>query len=484
MDPQQRCLLEDAIPLLTSNDSFASKEKTTAVAVGIAKLGELPFWPSATTGGDAGGGYVATGKALSAAAGRLSYTFGLKGPCIAIDTACSSSLVALGYLFSTLCSSGNHSNTGIACGVNLPMNWETSSMFATAGMMSYDGRCKSLDAKADGYVRSEACLVILLDVQLENASAIIRAVATNQDGRSSTLTAPNGPSQQSVIAQAATDGRVIPSAITAIEMHGTGTALGDPIEVGALAAVLDYKRNIIHLGTAKSRDGHAETAAGALGLLNAIQKISTASKKQTLHLTNLNPYVQAVFENCASTFVPSRQHSPYDESTDFHAVGVSAFAFQGTNAHALLERGVAYTQLAQGSKLPGSLLTKRDRFWFIPLPNPSLLKVEATSSRSAIFEVAYQSPRMAYLRDHLVNGRSILPGAAMFETMHGAVQNLRLNASLDILLTGTAIQFPLVLAEENLKIKCSVSPIGNVVLQTMISMKVQSHCTSTTIVGQ
>lgn len=484
MDPQQRCLLEDALPLVGRGDSSALIESgTTSVAVGIAKLGEPSFWSSTTAGGNIGGGYVATGKALSAAAGRLSYTFGLKGPCVAIDTACSSSLVSLGYVHNTMTCFEHHSGKGIACGVNLPMNWETSSMFAAAGMMSIDGRCKTLDAAANGYVRSEACVVVALDVGFGDGIAILRAVATNQDGRSSTLTAPNGPSQQSVIAQAGVAGMVDLADISGIEMHGTGTALGDPIEVGALATVLDYKASIINLGTTKSRSGHAETAAGALGLMNAIQQIATGAKKQTLHLITVNPYVETVLQSCAPTFSSTRQYAPCSTRRGRAAVGLSAFAFQGTNAHALLDQGPPNVEFPNSLTPFKHNFTKQQRFWFVPMPHPSLPRIDADDSGDLIFEIDYKRPKAAYLKDHLINGRSILPGAAMFEIMHMAAQIPLHNPSGEILLNNIGIYLPLALEESVSKLKCIFCNRGNLNITSMASSMIQTHCASTAVLG-
>ena len=236
MDPQQRCVLEEAAALAQPD---VAAGQLTAVAVGIAKLGEPALVSGASAAATAAGSsFVGTGRALSAAAGRLSFVFGLKGASVAVDTACSSSLVALHFVWGALGTGdprGSGASAGLACGVNLPMNWETSAMFAAAGMMASDGRCKTLDAGANGYVRSEACVVVRVEAATAfsrgSVLAAVGAVAINQDGRSSSLTAPHGPSQQTVIAAAATAAGLPASDLAAVEMHGTGTALGDPIEV-------------------------------------------------------------------------------------------------------------------------------------------------------------------------------------------------------------------------------------------------------------
>lgn len=302
MDPQQRVLLQETAGLGLSdatigNNGFISQ---TAVAVGIAKLSELAVVAASNAQAiRTGSSFVGTGRALSAASGRLSYTYGLRGPAVSIDTACSSSLVASHYI-STAILTGS-SSMGVAAGVNLPMQWETTAMFVAAGMMSLDGRCKTLDAAADGYVRSEACIVIKLE-RTDRVSAtptgmlaMLKGGAINQDGRSSSLTAPHGPSQQAVIFSAAASGGLALSELVGIQMHGTGTALGDPIEVGAIAAVTkrQLQRPLVFTAS-KSMFGHSETASGVLGMSQAVQGLVHQLQQPILHLRILNGYVSDI----------------------------------------------------------------------------------------------------------------------------------------------------------------------------------------------
>ena len=168
----------------------------------------------------------------------------VQGPSVSIDTACSSSLVGA-HLAATSFLPGGCSRA-LATGVNLTMRAETTAVLSRAGMLTADGRCKTLDASADGYMRGEACVVHLLEVALESGApppgaAVVLGTAVNQDGRSSSLTAPNGPSQQAVVRSALAWGEVAARDVGALEMHGTGTALGDPIEVGAAFAVFQVR---------------------------------------------------------------------------------------------------------------------------------------------------------------------------------------------------------------------------------------------------
>lgn len=259
--------------------SHAGHQVTTpanvAVAVGIASAEYnnhlVAIFASAVSA------YSATGGAQSVASGRLSYMFAFKGPAISIDTACSSSLVATHVATNAIGSGG--STAALTAGIGLLMNPNTTAMFQKAGMLAPDGRCKSLDVSADGYVRGESAGVLFFSVSpnINQPIAIFMGSAINQDGRSSSLTAPNGPSQQEVMKSALHLAEAIPAEIAHLEMHGTGTALGDPIEIGAAHAVLvegGNRRIALAANTAKSIIGHTEAAAGAMGVAHTSAGVS------------------------------------------------------------------------------------------------------------------------------------------------------------------------------------------------------------------
>lgn len=250
--------------------------------------------------------YSATGTALSVVSGRVSYSMRLKGPAVTVDTACSSSLVSLHMAFTSICL--GHASLAFNSGVNLTLVPETPAMFQRAGMMTPDGRCKTLDAAADGYVRAESIVTALLqgvghseDERAANNKegqwcVLLQGTAVNQGGRSSTLTAPNGPSQQDVLRNALRNGGAAAHEVAALQMHGTGTPLGDPIEVGAINAVLmegSGKRRVqsISLMASKSWLGHAEPAAGMVGLTHAASALGHGAVLGISHLRELNPYV-------------------------------------------------------------------------------------------------------------------------------------------------------------------------------------------------
>jgi len=247
MDPQQRLLMEVfAEALTTSNSSSAIRASSTSasgvpsvddfgVYVGISSMDYQKLAARYTAGVTV---YSATGVSLSVAAGRLSYSFGLRGPALSIDTACSSSLVAAHTASLTLRAGSIRS--AAAAGTNLTLSPDTPAMFTRAGMLSPEGRCKTLDAAADGYVRAEAVGVMVLEAlskchwrledQWSKAPGCAGRICCNQDGRSSSLTAPNGPAQQAVMRAALVDGQLEPDSIAGLSLHGTGTPLGGSTE--------------------------------------------------------------------------------------------------------------------------------------------------------------------------------------------------------------------------------------------------------------
>lgn len=332
IDPQQRLLLEVSWSAL-ENAAIADEHLTgsnTGVFVGISSndYSQLRFHYGLDV--DA---YVGTGNAHSIAANRLSYLFDLKGPSLAVDTACSSSLVAV-HLASQSLKTGE-CDQAIAGGVNLMLSPELTQTFVLAGMMAEDGRCKTFDAEADGYVRGEGCGVVILkrlaDAQRDRNQilAVLKGSAINQDGRSNGLTAPNGRSQQAVISQALANAQITPQEITYIESHGTGTPLGDPIEVNSLKTVLGQDRiDPCYLGSLKTNIGHLESAAGIAGLIKTVLCIQHQAIPSNLHFQKLNPLI-----NLAETKIEIPQSLLPWQTTGIRYAGVSSFGFGGTNAH-------------------------------------------------------------------------------------------------------------------------------------------------------
>jgi len=338
MDPQQRLLLEvtweafeDAgIPVKTLGNS------ATGIYVGISNS---DYQRLIFRGLDSLNAYSATGTSLSIAANRLSYLYNFRGPSIAVDTACSSSLVSAHLACQGLQS--GETDLAVAAGVNLILTPEGTITFCQARMMAPDGRCKTFDASADGYVRGEGCGAVILkrladaEKDGDRVLAVIHGTAVNQDGLTNGLTAPNGPSQQEVLAAALEDAQLEPQAIELIEAHGTGTSLGDPIEVRSLKNVLGTGRDAQHplrLGSVKTNIGHLESAAGVAGLLKLVLALNKGRIPPHLNFETLNPYidlrgaeVEIVTEAKAWNSTPGNR-----------LAGVSAFGFGGTNCHIIV----------------------------------------------------------------------------------------------------------------------------------------------------
>jgi acyl transferase domain-containing protein len=339
MDPQQRMVLEVAWEALenagVAPDGLGGSR--TGVFLGITGHDYADLLH------DVGGVtdvYAATGNANNAAAGRLSFLLGLQGPSMAVDTACSSSLVAV-HLACLALRAGD-CRLAIAGGVNALLAPDPFICFRNWGMMSPDGRCKTFDAAADGFVRGEGCGMIVVkrlsDAQADGDRilAVIRGSSVNQDGRSSGLTVPNGPAQEAVIRQALAVAKVEPTDVSYVEAHGTGTALGDPIEASALAAVLGAGRatdNPLVLGSVKTNIGHLESAAGVAGLLKVVLSLQHERIPAHLNFTEMNPDIDWG-DVPVDVPVSGRDWRRGDRR---RIAGVSSFGFSGTNAHVVLE---------------------------------------------------------------------------------------------------------------------------------------------------
>ncbi|MGH8604226.1 MAG: type I polyketide synthase, partial [Gammaproteobacteria bacterium] len=264
----------------------------------------------------------------------------LRGPSLAVDTACSSSLVAVHYACQSL--QNGECSLALAGGVNLMLSPELTITFSQARMLASDGRCKTFDKEADGYVRGEGCGIVVLK-RLSDALkdgdmilAVVRGSAVNQDGRSNGLTAPNGAAQQAVIHQALKNAGVSPDQVCYVETHGTGTPLGDPIEVRALAAVLGEGRapdRPCVLGSVKTNIGHLEAAAGIAGLIKAVLLVQNEEIPPHLHFKKVNRHLPLK----DTPFVIATERRSLPRGTKPRFVGISSFGFGGTNAHVVLQ---------------------------------------------------------------------------------------------------------------------------------------------------
>ena len=367
MDPQQRLVLEVAWESLENSGIVPSKLSgtQTGVFMGIGNYDYGRLLAQDLTDISA---YDGTGNTLCIAANRLSYWLNLQGPSIVIETACSSSLAALHFACQSLLL--KETNLCLVGGVSLMLSPEPTINYSQARMMAADGRCKTFDARADGYVRGEGCGVVVLKRLSEalkdgdNIRAVIRGSAVNQDGLSNGLTAPNGPAQERVIRQALKNAGVAPAQISYVEAHGTGTSLGDPIEVESLQNVLMEGRNPDQpcwIGSAKTNIGHLEAAAGIAGLIKVVLSLQHQEIPPHLHLEKINPYISLA----GMPITIPTQNQTWSGSGRF--AGISAFGFGGTNCHAILEE-------APSSSLPEERLEGGER--------PLMLALSAKSNEA------------------------------------------------------------------------------------------------------
>ncbi|MBW1598462.1 type I polyketide synthase [Streptomyces sp. JJ38] len=337
VEPQQRLLMEVAWEALENAAIVPGSlaRSATGVYVGISNNDYTRLTAGSPAALDA---YYGTGNALSVAANRLSYLLDLRGPSLAVDTACSSSLVAVHQACESL--RRGESTVALAAGVNLILSPDFTSVFSSARMMAADGRCKAFDERADGYVRSEGCGVLVLKplsralADGDRVHAVIRGSAVNQDGRSNGLTAPHGKAQQDVLRAAWDAAGVTPGELGYLEAHGTGTALGDPIEFASMTAALEERGadpgEPCLLGSVKTNIGHAESAAGIAGLIKVVLSLQHATVPPHLHLTGLNPDIAGL----DSPLEIPTEARPWPAGR--RTAGVSAFGFGGTNAHVVL----------------------------------------------------------------------------------------------------------------------------------------------------
>lgn len=337
MDPQQRLLLEVAWEALEDAgqvpDSLAGSRTGVFVGISTNDYGYLRMGQPQLV--DA---YTGTGNALSIAANRLSYTFDFHGPSMSVDSACSSSLVAVDLACRSL--RDGECSMALAAGVNVILSPALAINFSKARVMAPDGRCKTFDADADGYVRGEGAGVVVLKPlsrALEDNDpiyAVIRGSATNSDGRTNGLIAPSGRAQEAVITEAFRRAGLPAGSVQYVEAHGTGTSIGDAIEANALGTALAEGRpegSRCLVGSVKTNIGHLEAAAGVAGLIKVALSLQHRQIPASLNFTEPNPHIG--FDRLPLQVVQNLTPWPAGSRA---VAGVSSFGFGGTNAHVVL----------------------------------------------------------------------------------------------------------------------------------------------------
>ena len=348
MDPQHRMLLETSWHAFEDAGIDAARLKGARAGVYVG-LGPGEYRELMSAGGRHGGYYGTMG---SIAVGRIAYTLGLVGPAIPLELNCASSLVAVHEAVTAL--QRGEVEMALAAGVNVVLSPGVGNFLIEHGMLSAAGRCASFDASADGYVRGEGCGVVILkrhaDAQADGDRiwGLIRGSAVNHSGTGAGLTVPNGPAQQQVMADALARAGMSPSDVDYVEANGVGSALGDPIEVEATAAVYGHGREQerpLLVGSVKSNIGHLEAAAGIAGLIKAVLSMRCGTIPKQLHFEAPNSHVD--WNRLPVRIVSQSTDWPRKVASPAHA-GVSAFGFSGTNAHVVVEASACETAPGNG----------------------------------------------------------------------------------------------------------------------------------------
>ncbi|MCU1348316.1 MAG: hypothetical protein JWO56_1346, partial [Acidobacteria bacterium] len=351
MDPQQRIFLEHAWKAVEDSGQKVSDlaGTKTGVFVGVATTDYTSVINQYDVALD---GYTAAGNSHSILANRVSFLLNLRGPSAPIDTACSSSLIALHRAIESIHTGS--AEMAIVGGVQVMLSPAAYISFGMAGMLSGDGKCKTFDKDANGYVRGEGCGAIFLktlaaaEADGNHIYAVIRSTAENHGGKVTVLTAPNSAAQAELLIEAYEKGQVDPATVGYIECHGTGTPLGDPIEIQALTKAFSelYKRHnkvpaAPHCGlsSVKTNIGHLETGAGIAGILKALLAIKHKQIPANLHFQEINPYInlKGTPFYIADRLTPWESPKGADGSVLPRRAGVSSFGFGGANAHIVLE---------------------------------------------------------------------------------------------------------------------------------------------------
>lgn len=338
LDPQGRLLFEVSWESLEDAGIVPSRLEGSDTGVFFG-MSSVEYQLYAVADAQAIDGYSLLGSMHSTVAGRLSYWLGLKGPNLPVDTACSSSLVALHLACQSL--RAGECSLALCGGVQVALSPESMIGFSKTGVLSPTGRCRTFSATADGIVRAEGCGVLVLkrlrDAQRDGdrVLGVIRGSAVNQDGRSNGPTAPSGLAQQEVIRRALGAAQLDPRDIDYLECHGTGTALGDPIEVQALGSVFKDRPldRPLWLGSVKTNIGHTESAAGVVSIIKTVQALRHRRIPQSLHFTAPNPHIN--WHELPVQVVSAAMDWP--SASQPRRAGVSAFGLSGTNAHVVLE---------------------------------------------------------------------------------------------------------------------------------------------------
>jgi acyl transferase domain-containing protein len=374
IDPQQRLLLELSWEAIERSNQVINRERNNiGLFVGLSSddYSRINFNPYALEHINA---YNTLGTARSVAAGRVAYHLSLHGPVVQIDTACSSSLSAVHLACQSLTT--GECDMALAAGVNVILSAQSYISLCRLHALSAHGVPRAFDDQADGYVRGEGCGVVVLkrlrDAELanDNILAVVSSSAMNHDGASNGLTAPNGRAQVSLLTRALARAGIEAGQIGYIEAHGSGTRLGDPIEIGAIREALDGRDNSkpLLLGSVKNNLGHLEAAAGIAGFQKLVLCLAHQAIPPHINVTLPNRFVD--WPACGLRLAAQSQHweSPYGKLYG----GVSSFGLSGTNVHVILEQYAGSTPRV--AKTPGEAGERSFHLWTLSDRSPERLQ--------------------------------------------------------------------------------------------------------------
>jgi acyl transferase domain-containing protein/NADPH:quinone reductase-like Zn-dependent oxidoreductase/acyl carrier protein/NADP-dependent 3-hydroxy acid dehydrogenase YdfG len=484
IDPQHRLLLEDSFAVVSRDDP--SKDEGTGVAVAMS------FWDYSSESERFMSGSDSilhskklVGRNLSVASGRISFIHGFRGPSMTIDTACSSSLVAIHTSITTLLHSYHPPYTMLIGSSMLSLSPDVMRSLSLASMISDEGRSRTLDGSANGYGRGEAAVTLLLEradrmndliPQRHEFQAIFKSSTVNQDGRSASLTSPNGRSQEDLIRTGCCAARISPLDFSLHELHGTGTPLGDPIELEAFARTqmrgirgLDMRteqRRVASspmlLSASKTCFGHSEPVSGCLGVYSSLMQILDSLNRPLLHLRSPSKHIEPILEECkgrSRTLLPTRAKGPFPARATLMA-SISAFSFQGTNANVIIERAPSDSGDRCGlselivHSLPEQIGYRGKRHWFArgfhPWMHPASRQPNYRRQQKLTWVVQYSSLRLHAIRQHRVFDKSIIPGMAIFRIMSDAGSQTLSDPDLSLTVAEASIALPIILDDNYL----------------------------------
>ncbi len=418
MDPQQRLVLQEVYHAL--EDAAISiddiKGSDTGVFIGVSSSDYNSLLKSQTN--QAGMAQFATGSAHSVLVNRISYIFDLHGASEPIDTACSSSLIAIHHAAEYI--KNGHAKTAIAGGVNVILSPELTLSFSQAGMLSNDGRCKTFDQSANGYVRGEGVGILVLKdldqaiIDKNPIYGILKGGAENHGGKANTLTSPNPKAQKELLVKAYKSVKINPKAVSYIEAHGTGTKLGDPIEIEGLKLAFEelykgqeesYTQNKhCAIGSIKTNVGHLEAAAGVAGVIKVLMAIQNNKIPGNPMLHQPNSYLKLD----GTPFYLQRETTDWNTEGHHKIAGVSSFGFGGANAHVIVEEYVKNKVKEYVKVIPILVLSAKDSNALKNLAkelNLYLVTNEETSFEEVVYTLQAGRAVMEYRLAMVVNDR-------------------------------------------------------------------------------